>query len=125
MDKGSTTPLPPINKEKVQAMQEDEPQKISIGEVSKEGKIYEEPQQTSQDIEVGTVDSIYTGITNVDPSQKERNLERSDKGNGIAKKTPSSSKYMSLMETTPRWLNKEVMVMHKRQLYCSGDERTK
>ena len=63
------------------------------------------------------------GMPDIDTSQKERTLERSDKGNGLAKQTPSSSK--SPMETTPRWLRKEVMARHKRKLYCIEEEGTR
>ena len=48
-----------------------------------------------------------------------------DKGKGLAVQSPSSSMYISHLGTTPRWLKKEVMVMHKRQLYCSVDEGMK
>ena len=42
-DKGSTTPLPLVNEEEVQPVQEEEPQQRTTDEVSEEGKIYEEP----------------------------------------------------------------------------------
>ncbi len=64
-------------------------------------------------------------MPDVDPSHKERTSKRSNKGKGLVEKSPSSSKDKSLMETTPRWLNKEVMVRTKRQLYCSEEDGTK
>ena len=90
--------------------------------MSEEGQIYEEPQQTSQDTEVRTVDSTNTKMPDVDLSQKEKTLERSDKGKGLAIQTPFSSKDKSPMEDTTRWFRKEVMTRHKRQLYCTEEE---
>ena len=60
-------------------MQEEEPQQRPTNEVLEEGKIYVEPHQNYQDIEVRTMDSTYTRILDVDLSQKEKTLERSDK----------------------------------------------
>ena len=80
-----------------------------------EGKIYEEPQKNSHDIEVRIVDLIDTKMPDVDLSQKEKTLERSDKGKGLVVQTPSSNKYMSSVGTTPRWLRKEVMFRHKKE----------
>ena len=48
------------------------------------------------------MDSTNTEMPEVDLSQKEKTLERSEKGKGIAIQAPSSSKDRSLMEDTPR-----------------------
>ena len=60
------------------------------------------------------MDSIDTEMPDVDLSQKEKTLERADKGKGPVIQDPSSSKDKSSLEDTPRWLRKEVMVRHKR-----------
>lgn len=72
--------------------QEEEPQKIPTNEVSEEGKIHEEPQQISHDTKVRTVDSMDIENPDVDPSQKKKTLERSDKWKSIAEQNPFSSK---------------------------------
>lgn len=115
MDKGSTTPLPLRNEEEqVQEEQEEETQKISTNEVLEGGKICKQPQQSSQDTEVRIVYSTDTNILGVDLLEKEKTLERSDKGKGIVEKTPSSSKGNFLMDQILRWLRKEV-IRNKRQ----------
>ena len=77
LDKCSVTHLPMGNEEWAQAKQVEEPQKRSIDEVLEEGKIDEEPQQTSQDIELRTMESKNTEMHHMDLSQKEKTLERS------------------------------------------------
>ena len=64
-------------------------------------------------------------MLDVDLSYKEKILERSNKQKGLVVKTHSSSKYMSPMGTAPSWLKKDVMVRHKRKLYCSVNEGTR
>ena len=68
------------------------------------------------------MDSIDTEIPDVDLSQKEKTLERSDKGKSIVVQYPSSSKDKYSMEDSPRWLIKEVMVRHKKKLYSTEEE---
>ena len=60
------------------------------------------------------MDSIDTKMPDVDLSQKENTLGRSDKGKIPVLQVPSSTKGKYLMEDTLRWLRKEVMVRHKR-----------
>ena len=72
----------------MQLVKEEEPQQRPTNEVSEEGKIYEEPQQTSQDTEVRTVESTDTWMSDVDLSLKEKTPKRSNKGKSIAKKNP-------------------------------------
>ena len=59
------------------------------------------------------MDSTNKEMPEVDLSKREKTPERSDKGKGVVIQAPSSSKDKSLMEDTPRWLRKEVMVRHK------------
>ena len=101
-------------------MQEKETQQIPTNEVLEERKTYEKSWKTSQDSKVRTVDSIDTETFDVDLSQIEKTLERSDKGKRIVEKTPSKGK--SLMVDTPRQLRKEVMVRNKRQQYSTKEE---
>ena len=74
-----------------------------------EGQISEQPQKTSEDTEIRTMDSMETKIPSVDLVQKERTPKRGDKTKGIVEKTPSSSKGKYLLEHIPRWLRKEVI----------------
>ena len=68
------------------------------------------------------MDSTKIEMPDMDLSQKEKTPERSDKGKGLVVQAPSFFKNKSSMEDTPRWLRKEVMVRHKRQLYCIEEE---
>ena len=61
-------------------------------------------------------------ILEVDLSQKEKTLQRSDKGKILVIESPSSYKGKYSMEDTLRWLRKEEMVRHKSQLYCTKEE---
>lgn len=62
-----------------------------------------------------------TKTTDVDLSQKEKILKRSDKGKSIVEQTPSSSKGKYLMEHVPRWLRKDV-IRKRRQKYSTQEE---
>lgn len=68
------------------------------------------------------MDSTDIETLDVDLSQKEKTLERSDKGKILVEQTPSSSKGKSMMEHTLRWLRKEVMIRNKRQKYSTEEE---
>ena len=122
VDKGSTTPLPlSTEAEQVQTTQEEEPQNTSTKEVSEEGQISEQPQETFQEIEVRTIDSTDTKTPSTNLMQKERTLKRGDKGKGIGEQNPSSSKGKSWLENIPRWLRKEV-IMNKKQQFTTEEE---
>ena len=68
------------------------------------------------------MDSTNIEMPDVALSQKEKTPKRRNKRKGLAEQVPSSSKNKSLMEDTPRWLTKEVMVKHKRKLYFTEEE---
>ena len=124
VDKGLVTPPPPGTKiVQVQIEHEEELQQVSTDEVSEEGQIGEKPQQTSQDIEMINVGSIDTWTINKEPSQREKTLERSGKGKGIAKKTSSSSKEKSPTQHIQRWLRKEVIRRKKQQFTIEEEDK--
>ncbi len=104
VDKGSITLLLPGSEEKVQKepSQEEKPEQRATDEASKEGQIAEYSQSPHQDTEMQAVGSIETEKIEVEPSQKEITLRRSDKGKKVVEHTPSSLIRRPLAKHTPR-----------------------
>lgn len=82
----------------------------------------EYPQKASQDTEVRTVGSTKIETIEGEQSQREKTLERSNKGKGVAKKTPSSLRGRPLVEWVPRWLCKEMIRNRKKQFNANEED---
>ncbi len=95
---------------------------MEIDEVLKEGKMVEYSQQVSQDTKVQTKSSMEMETIEEEPSQRERTLRRSDKGNEVAKHTPSSLRGMPSIECIPNLLRKEMMRSMKPQFHADEED---
>ena len=65
---------------------------MATDEGSKEGKMVEYSQPSSQDTEVQAIGSTETEATKRESSQQETTPSKSDKGKEVVKHTPSSSR---------------------------------
>ena len=70
------------------------PQKLQANEVLEEVQIPKEPQKTPHDTKARTLAQEDIEKPTIDLSQKEKTIERTDKGKGPTVETTSSIKYM-------------------------------
>ena len=80
--------------------EEVQPQQQNSIELSNEGKIPKEPQQTPHNIEVRILAQSNTETPTSNLSQREKTPKRTNKGKGPIVETTSLVKYMSPMGTT-------------------------
>ena len=95
---------------------------MATNEVLKEGKMVEYSQLASQGTEVQTKGSMKMETIEGEPSQRESNFGRSDKGKEVVEHNPSSLRGGPLVEWVPRWLRKEIMRNKKPQFRVDEED---